>query len=458
MKKLVQRLPTTALMLVFTCLLAYPIWQATAAVDINWKRMQRDLDILEGVLQTFLEHTEMPIHNDWQSDRNTVKALYQEGYGVLLLAEDQDLNFYQPYRVALVTKKESEKTADTQDAETDVKVYTTGRKHIERVDVQPEDEVQKRSETLRKNLTEFLGTYGDAVGQLQDTDRITVLVVPPEGRRQPHVDYHAHTIECETKCEIEHEIEGVIALAGREKEHAPSAHIQIVKRLHGAEAETVRTHIDSSLNKGLEKLHLRVQGLTDHLKQYGFIGNRTAALELKMLEASVRKRDIADLKRGRMTEQAFAGRIAFREHEPGTAMHKKIDIMSGILDKALGGNGNNLFSRSAKTTGIYQADLGAVFFIDRKSSDNLVWIDKDEPGTPNSYETFKNALIETVADYGHTLRDLKPDEHIVIQADLSDEHSIHGLVRVVTQTHSWSAKPADTESEQKRPNRLILKS
>ena len=137
-----------------------------------------------------------------------------------------------------------------------------------------------------------------------------------------------------------------------------------------------------------------------------------------LLEATVTKRDIEAYNRGKIDEQTFQNRITFREHEPQPSRDKRIDILADILSNTLKNDTDLRFLSGIKSTGFYQKGIGALFFLSQK--DNLFWYDwhKRESDENDGLDAFKTAVIETLVDYGPTLRGLSPEEFIIVHINL----------------------------------------
>jgi hypothetical protein len=136
-----------------------------------------------------------------------------------------------------------------------------------------------------------------------------------------------------------------------------------------------------------------------------------------------------------------------------------LDVMARIIDTALQGHSRTPIASGSGTHGFYLGDYGVVFFT-QANFGNLLNIEFFESGGSIEsierriielqtdsrkrrenwnveYEKFKQRLGEVLVDYGHTLRQLKPDDHILISAELDDppEDGPHQLVCRVKKQH-----------------------
>lgn len=160
--------------------------------------------------------------------------------------------------------------------------------------------------------------------------------------------------------------------------------------------------------------------------------------------AVARKADIVALRSGKLRADDFTSRIVFKNIETESA-DTDIDIMARIIDAALRGRSRESLFHTNNARGIYLDDFGAIFFTDATFGHDLsVRILQDiekRTGEENlqrrilelqsasaqrrgswtaQYKKFKQQLGEVIADYGHTLRQLKPQDNIVITADLDN--------------------------------------
>ena len=145
---------------------------AQAKSKINWTRMQRDLEIMEGVLNKLIS----PPKNMFGPWNIKTRALYFDDYGVVFQV---DYGGYQIYAV-----KAYKMATDIRNAEQLLEVHTHLKgdapvlmeTESESEEDQEEPTIAARIKHLKKQILEFLGNYADAIGQLKDSDCITVLV------------------------------------------------------------------------------------------------------------------------------------------------------------------------------------------------------------------------------------------------------------------------------------------
>ena len=232
---------------------------------------------------------------------------------------------------------------------------------------------KEQNEVLKKQITEFLGIYGNAIGQLKDDDRVTILLHSTER------DFHSFSFS-----------------------HLDRQRDALNKEASKKWMETVNKAQEAS-KKQLETLRIRME-----------------ASKKEPLEATVTKRDIDAYNRGKIDEQTFQDRITFREHEPQSSRDKRINIMADILTNILKKDTDLRFLSHTKSTGFYQKGIGALFLVSQQ--DNQRWYgwykQESDSNRDDELNAFKTAVIETLADYGPTLRGLSPEESIIVHANL----------------------------------------
>lgn len=166
-----------------------------------------------------------------------------------------------------------------------------------------------------------------------------------------------------------------------------------------------------------------------------------AAQEPVIFEGTVKKGDLSAFHRGRLSEEEFAGRIAWQQHRPDPEAAKQVDIMAGILDKALAGEPGG--GQGFRCSGVYHQGLGAIFFVNLGfgkvfSALNAPRFDRSKPVMPQleavageQESLIKDELVKAVAEYGHTLP-LKPREYLVVEVHSGgpQKMSIDLLLRV----------------------------
>jgi hypothetical protein len=160
--------------------------------------------------------------------------------------------------------------------------------------------------------------------------------------------------------------------------------------------------------------------------------------------AVARKTDIVALRTGKLKSDDFANRLIFKDIAT-EATDSEIDIMARIIDTALRGRSRQPGFHGTNSRGIYLDDFGVIFFTQANFGHDFslrIWQDVETGSVEESlqrriiamqnaseqrrenwaaqYKKFKQQLAEVMADYGHTLRQLKPQDNIVITADLDN--------------------------------------
>ena len=364
----------TAQIILFTGTVFFALC-TSALADMDWKRMKRDLSIQESILDQFFDEKKV-----------STTGLYIEKHGVLLIASggtqkyevrvhmiDKSESITTPVkgsviqrqmsrgdRVLRIQKNRGDKSSENEEEE--ILEFSMTEKKPEA----SQSETKEQNEAIKKQITEFLSIYGNTIGQLKDDDRITILLHSSEP------DFHSFSFS-----------------------HFDRQRDALNKEAFKKRMETVnKTHEASK--KQLETLRIRME-----------------ASKKEPLEASVTKRDIEAYNRGKIDEQTFYDRITFREHEPQPSRDNRIDIMADILTNILKKDSDLRFLSGTQCTGFYQKGTGALFLVSQKSS--LLHFE------PKNINAFKTAVIETLADYGPTLRGLSPEESIIVHTNLTGQ-------------------------------------
>jgi hypothetical protein len=335
--------------------IAWPL-QAQVSAPFDTARMQRDLDIMNGVLDRLVSNV---------SDRyirpggDATKGIFLPDYGVL---------FILPMRSDLAISNLSSRTARTR-----IKVYQGRAETRGKADERSRAAYEYRAERLRKikaPLLEFFSKYADAIGQLDDSKRIAVYA---------------------------NSSDNVFFSSGE-----------------------------------------------------GWVFSQSMASAGKELLSVAQKADIVALRSGKLKPEEFARRVAFGEIDTEST-NSEIAAMAGIIDDALQMNSRETAIRSSNSRGVYLEDFGAVFFVDanfghefaiqilqdyeKRVAEDMARVNEGlqrrlmglqkateerHENWMTQYKKFKQRLGEVIADYSHTLRQLKPQDNIVVTVDLDN--------------------------------------
>lgn len=343
--------------------------------EIDRERMQQDLDIMEGILQNL--HAQNRPEFAFINKKSPVGGLYIEDYGVLFLIEE---------RIAVGISD------------------VVGSRLFEKSEVRAEELkmedilnqlVSRSSQTrlaLQDRLAGFLGTYADGIRQLQDEDRVTILV--------------------------RHKSTSRFGFSGGQLSFFWKSHPFPNEELHRLQAKLERLPADS-LDSHKDKLQaIRMRQLDADLSQPLYS------------EVTAKKSDIVAYRREQIDEAEFRKRVVSRDHRPDASTTKKIGVMAAILDKTL-----EVIDQPVpdyeRTMGIYMEGLGTLFFVKERSGYLAEYRRAmyKEPRSTSDLRTqggagnvdvrlqerLKVDLVEVVGDYGHTVRTVKPDEYIVVE-------------------------------------------
>ena len=153
---------------------------AQHAKAIDSERMNRDLNIMEGVLGKLVNADEQ-----FGISSGEPVGVFLEDYGVVFHVNKKN-DFLSVINIDAMKNFEwSVKKSDNDENEEKV-VVVAPESHVED---RPgsEESAEKQLSVLKDGMVEFLGNYADAIGQLKPDDRITVLVDLSEFDRLPGV-------------------------------------------------------------------------------------------------------------------------------------------------------------------------------------------------------------------------------------------------------------------------------
>ncbi len=373
--KLLMRLLFCQIFLV--SIMLFSISSFAQSSKINWDRMNRDLEIMQGVLDNLLPRSKPML----AFSNRGARGLYFDGYGVVFQIDLRGAGLTYAFSLEMrkmrneieqglaktrVLEGKPVSVPPVPDEGPVIVDATTG------VVLTKEDlTTGKRMELLEERTIEFLRDYADAIGQIKPTDRITILA------------------------DIEHT------------------------------ACVFAVHL-----RGAENVEKTPSGL-----------NITA-----------KKSDIVDFRKGKIDEKTFRNRVTFHKRLDSKQKNRNIDIMANILNTALTRKAHKEFSSDQGQRGIYLEGLGALFFMKTRLFQERDMVTyrryleqylqeqevlraqgaeiKSKEKNPeqklrDSINSFKDELIELVGDYGHTLRTIKPAEHVVINVDFKSTWEFH---------------------------------
>ena len=367
------------------------------ATEIDHRKMRRDLDIAEEALKRIVQYHPPNVKSPTWLETNQIRSAYIKDYGIVFVANASTAGkiFQIGDKVKINVKRsdfEKNKNAQTDDhVEVRMnKVKNAASKHIKASDI-PFSEEGKKS-----RLTEFLQTYASTIGQLKDSDHITVIL-------DSQIKVFHGTVLFSEKADplgnktssLLHKVEEYIHL----KNDSTRAHTQ---------TDTISFTNTDTLTFNTPHVKLRIVppdsiGTPDPM--HFSIKNQKKANPRSILQASIRKSDLNKYQKGGLSNEKFSAKINFHTLTGDTTLIKKIDIFSGIIDKSLGPNQESPLNINNKTLGTYICNLGAFFFTTNNPETQL---------HINNPFKVKDTLIETLADYGATLRDLKPNEEVIV--------------------------------------------
>ena len=385
-------------------------FMATASLaDIDPQRMQRDIRIMEGVLGN--------LHHDAPDPTNSSsRGLYLDGYGVLFLIEGSWSGQAHPGIAVGWDEK--------------------GVKSLKLKSGDPASDEKSLAEN-HDLLAEFLGDYAGIIGQLDQDDQITVCYQRHPsglaGLTQHFTDAITLFSVDSTSFDLTKQIEAIIPMARPFKKFAltfgdsvsffdPDEQVAAITRL--------MKHLEEAAEVGGE-VKVRVEVVGDSLRadvaeadkpSHGSIVARIhgirgpiphpshAVATAPLITATAKKSAIDAFREGRIDSATFRQRIAFSERSAS----KKIDIMAGILDQVLGRDHYPLIG-SQRTLGMYQPALGALFLIRDSVFHSISPPLHAVKADIVEAVAIKADIVEAIADYGATLGQVQPDEHVIVE-------------------------------------------
>ncbi len=423
----------------------------SALADIDWKRMKRDLSIQESILDQFFDEKKV-----------STTGLYIENHGVLLIASggihkyevrvhatgaenvdiaisDMDVwqiqqsrsnaksrwDFLDESEVLHIQKNTDDKSSENEEEE----IF-----EFFMVEKRP-DTSQSQNDAIKKQLTEFLSIYGNAIGQLKDDDRVTILL---------HLSEHSYGFGSLHPYKQTEALEKTYETSQKQMEALKKTDEADKKQM-----EALKKKIETS-QKQLETYKKKIEEVKKRHETSKNVAIKIAKPKGRFFEATITKRDIEAYNRGKIDEQTIYDQITFREHEPQPSRDKRIDILADILTNILKKDTDLHFLNDTKSIGFYQKDIGALFLVSQKG--NLFGNDWYKPDSDqgDGLDAFKTAVIETLADYGPTLRGLSPEESIIVHANLLKD-SDHKIMRIVR------TKKDKTSEIIKSPDRILFR-
>ncbi len=331
---------------------------AQTSKSINWERMRRDLDIMEGVLSKMLFRSSV----EWGPAGDRVNGVFFEGYGVVFQVEYQGLRIYTLIDKELQKSLHELPALPPEEIGEDTFVLTPEAPEAPqpaRVAGVIEINSEKRLERLKTQVTEFLADYSDAIGQIDASDRVTIVL-----------------------------------------DLSDTDHLQIVPEAARKEKTKDVAFLEVSALKGDIVEHRRGKLTLDDFRKRIDINERSDD------ESMSRNMDIM----ASIIETA----LSRRHHEDYYLVGKS----RGVYLKGLGA----LFFMNAElnlgTLYIPDGEFGEskdVVRVRVQKGQNKAQKKPDE-----LLRGFEDALVELVGDYGHTLHTIGPDEQVVAAVNFNN--------------------------------------
>ncbi len=389
------------------CAILVAGFMATASLaEVNPQRMQRDIRIMEGVLGNLYHDHDAPDPTYLSS-----RGLYLDGYGVFFFTKGLWTGQGHPSISAAWDEK--------------------GVKFLELKSGDPSSYEKSLAES-HDLLAEFLSNYAGIIGQLDPDDRITVCyqrqrpadlastierhitdgytvgvdsvsfdltkqieaIMPMVVHREGAFDFEKFVLtfgDSVSFFDTDKQVEAITRLREHLEELPTESEVEVKGIVVGVR-DSLLADVAEADAPPHGSIVAQVHGLTPR--------HRRAAAVASLITATVKKSAIDAFREGRIDSATFRQRIIFSENSDS----KKTDIMAGILDQVLDGRGSRPWPHK-RTLGVYQPDVGALFLIS----------DPIRVANPLPRATVKANIVEAVADYGATLRQVQADEHVIVE-------------------------------------------
>jgi hypothetical protein len=315
--------------------------QITRAAAFDTSRMQRDLEIMEAILDRLFDRSMPSFHFGGEGSR----GIYMPGYGVLFQVPNNSFGFE---IITLPPEGEGVNVSEPR-APRALRSKVSARQKINRQDI-------------RENLQNFFANYADAIGQIEDNERVAVYV-------------HGNSKLIFTSPEIS----GATTASSAREIFAATRKADIIARRSGTLAE-------ADFNKRM---------------QYRELPGSDDDSDLEVM--------------ARIVDTALRGKNQrWAELEAETRPIYLEGLGALFLLRTSLGDHSSWFLRTPTP------DTDELLDIERKVVE-LQAASKRARGTwKTKYDNLRSRLAEIIADYGHTLRRLQRDEWVIVAADLRD--------------------------------------
>jgi len=315
--------------------------QTTREATFDTSRMQRDLEIMEAILDRLFDRSTPSFHFGGEGSR----GIYMPGYGVLFQVPNNSFAF------KIITGAPQGEGVNVSEPPMPRSSHrkVSARQRIDRKDI-------------RENLQNFFANYADAIGQIENNERVAVYV-----HSDANVIFTSPVINGATTATTAREI------------FAAARKADIIARRSG-------TMVEDDFNKRMQ--YREIPG-----------GDEDSDLDVmaRIVDTALRG------KNQRLTQFDAETRPIYLE-----------GLGALFLLRTSLGDHSSLFLRTPTP------DTDELLDIERKVIE-LQTASKRARGTwKTKYDNLRTRLAEIIADYGHTLRRLQRDEWIIVAADLRD--------------------------------------
>lgn len=341
---------------------------------INWDRMNRDLEIMQGVLDNLLAPSKPVL----AFSSGGARGLYFAGYGVVFQIDlggarliDQvrvrvENDFEHAKEMVVQTKKRSGKgklvPAPPLPDDPYLVIDAATGAFLNKEDLT----TGKRIELLEERAIEFLRDYADAIGQIKPSDRITILA----NFEQTYSVFAVH-------------------LRGAEnREESPSGLNITAKKSDIVEFR--KGKIDEKVFRNRITFHKRLNS-----KQK----NRNIDIMANILNTALNRKHGDEFRRDSKNRGIYLDGLGALFFMRGRLLGERDVARYEYYLSKYYGEREEIRAKGAKA--------------ETKTK-------SPEERMKESIKGFKDELIELVGDYGHTLRTLKPTEYVVVNINFKN--------------------------------------
>jgi hypothetical protein len=374
--------------------------------QIDEYTMQRDITILEDVLNDLLSSDESP-------KQVSSRGLYLEGYGVIFnvnYGRADHFNFTTGYKVDMKLAQES---------------YAKAQQELAKAF---EDKARAREQ--QEKLGRELENSEQELAQAKEE----IARVQEEAAKEAEeiASQKAVTVAAGNVQKVVHEERGLAALYEGQADSITTK--RAAEIIAGLKKNLALFYADYA--QGLRKLPAseRITVLVNFESAPDFMGlpGKDAKSGQKDFYVSLAKSELPALRQSRNPESM----LRFQDAKMNAAIERELEIFTGILSKAVGGQADKTPWGGSATRSMYVPGYGAIImqnssysgfanldalkeYAGQASTGDKVWrlnegVHSPAEGWKKKIPELKEQIIDQLARYGGSLHSLKPNENIMV--------------------------------------------